>query len=1744
MVDQNIHSSNNFKIQNWGTFDVSNYGDLIFPLILDFEIKKRISEIDITLYSPQGGQFEPDPNRYVKRIIRLEEEGFLNEILNYKGIVLGGGDIIRFDDAAMVSVYGISQEETEQKRSYRVFIEDLGKLSSLIPVIWNSVGIPFDFDNNQAFFLRKNLDKIPYISVRDALSKEKLINAGIEKEIYIVPDTAFLVARYYPKGNLADIHQDIIQTNEFPEYGKVLCFQVNFDAIKYLKELVIAIEKLIELEPELEIVFLPIGLCHNDQLTLQTLQKEISKKTFLVHGNIDTRKIATIIAYSDYFAGTSLHGNITAYAYGIPHLFMNFSNLEKIKGNAIIMESEQSVITQVSMLETSLLKLIKQQKNWDRPLSQLIKKIDTHFDKIADILQKSPNVVLPINEVIKYVDDISTVLRVYITDKKIKPYEKQREELNYQAQEIKYQLERGQSNLQQTQDQLERWQSNLQHTQTELERSQSHLQQTQTELERSQSHLQQTQTELERSQSNLQQTQAELERSQSNLQQTQAELERSQSNLQQTQAELERSEFQVQQTQIKLNFQRITTRLRFLNNPLIKIITKFYGLNEIFPTGYLQGNLETPRLKENNINDNLLVSGWLFSREAKIKSLILVRDNLLENKIEYGFSRPDVYQAYPDVEHAGSSGFIHSLSLNNQHSGYIDIQIWAIFETGQPICCFARRVNFQPLSRNNYVKNKGSLRNLLLFVRSVVIKAITAYKQGRLPLSPALWIYHLRRYYRQIQDFQNTEIKYSGIIHPWQTQDLYQRWLQTNVLSSSLLSRMKRDAEKLAPKGVKISIVVPVYNTPKNFLKEMIDSVRSQIYTNWELCIADDASTKPHLKELLQQVMAEDSRIKVIFRQENGHIVEATNSALKITTGDYVALLDHDDILSSDALLHVAECIDKHPEVDWIYTDEDKINESGYHFDPQMKSSWNPEMAITHNFTHHLTVIRKTLIDRLDGMRKGFEGAQDLDLFLRVSEKTTPDKIQHIPHVCYHWRTHPESTASHGTQKQYVFDSAYNAIEDAIQRRGLRAKTFLPPIAKQHGLCLHQIKWDNSLIAENPVTIVIPTKDRVDLLKKCISSLEKTVDRRFVKLLIIDDCSTEQSTHQYFKKLQEDYVLQCRVIHSKRKIDVFNYAHLMNLACEHIDTPYMLHLNNDVQALELGWLENMVGWMSIDGVGVVGAKLLYPDNTIQHAGVVVGPHNGLADHLFNHLHKEEIGYICLPHAARNVSAVTGACMLTSTNLYRELGGFDEDNFAVEYNDVDYCLRVLQSGKRIVYTPQTILIHETSASRGKSYNPREHINFIKKYKDFTDPFFSRNLNINSMLMAINPYHYSHVNRISKAKILFITHNLNLEGAPLIVYNYARYFASKGGYDICVISSKDGILRQEYEDLNIPVKILPETLSLQKENLQKYHHRLQEIGESLNLKSYDLVVCNTLLSFWGIELAKLFKLPTIWHIHESQNLDTSINNFFSHASKEITQKILPDCFVNATRVIYQAEATRRIFHQFDIKGNFRTIPGGIDLEKIKYFRNTHNKSHLRDKYKINQEHLVISIIGTTCERKGQHIFIEAIKELEKLCPDKFANISCLIVGARNSTYIDSNYLDLLKRQIQDLSLKNVSIYFETIDVYDFYALSDIFVCASFEESFPRVLLEAMAFELKIISTDVFGIPEIINDGGEGHLVQPGDAKALAAAIYKCIIEPDISDRLAKNGYAKVCRMFDNNNLLQQHWLLAKEVILSQS
>ncbi|MBD2454932.1 glycosyltransferase [Nostoc sp. FACHB-87] len=1090
------HFNSSLNIQNWGTFDVSNYGDLLFPLILDSELKKRISGIDITLYSPKGGQFEPELNRTVKRIIRIEEEGFFNQILNYRGIILGGGDIIRFDDAAMVPIYEISQELAEQERSYRVFIEDLAKLSQFIPVIWNAVGIPFEFDEKQSSLVRRSIDKITYISVRDDLCKQKLIEAGINKEIHVVPDTAFLISRYYPKSILEDTHKRLIQTKQFPGFGKVLCLQVSYASIQNIEELITAINSIILTKPELEIVFLPIGLCHNDQLILRKLQEGITKRTFLLEGNIDIKMIASVIAHSDYFAGTSLHGNITAYSYGIPNLLLNFSNLEKLKGVAMIMCIENIIITTPKILKSSLLNLIQQQKQDNSNLSRIFTKIDKHFDRVAEILQTSPKLILDISEAIQYVDDASKAARFYITNATIKSQNKQIEELKHEIQEINRRLERSHSQLQ--------------HTHYELERSQIVI------------------------------------------------------------AAMESSKFWQMRT-VWFNFRRAI--------------------------GF--------------VNPNVSFRQSLFSRVKYLLTIFRVKG------LSYLF-----YKIFKKIF-----------------------------------------FNF------NYT------------------------------LNPVLAL--------------------PGVPH---ANDIdYQRWLNINYPTQDALKKMPSQVDLLTYKPL-ISIVMPVFNTPANFLREAIDSVLNQAYPYWELCIADDASTDNQIRQILEDYSSKDSRIKVVFRNENGHISRCSNSALELASGEFISLLDHDDILTPDALYEVALLLNQHPDADMIYSDEDKMAENGNLQDPFFKPDWCPDSFLSRMYTCHLATYRRELVEKIGGFRIGYEGSQDYDLVLRLTEKTT--RIFHIPKILYHWRIHPQSAASKADQKPYAVIAAEKALADALVRRGEDGRVTEAKSLAEHHIIRYTIK-DYKL-----VSIIIPTRDLGNTLDKCLTSIfEKTTYPNY-EIILIDNGSQEENTFRIFSKWQqkEPNRFQCH------RLDIpFNYPKINNYAVNQTKGDYLLFLNNDIEVITPDWIDAMVEQAQRPSIGAVGALLLYPDDTIQHAGVVIGI-GGVAGHSHKNYPSDSPGYFDQIATVNNYSALTAACLMCRREVFEAVEGFEE-KLAVAFNDVDLCLKIVEKGYRNIYLPHVMLYHYESKSRGYEDTPEKQARFLKeteymqnKWKKFIDydPCYSINL----------------------------------------------------------------------------------------------------------------------------------------------------------------------------------------------------------------------------------------------------------------------------------------------------------------------------------------------------------------------------------------------------------------------------------
>ncbi|KVC66623.1 glycosyl transferase family 2 [Burkholderia stagnalis] len=496
-----------------------------------------------------------------------------------------------------------------------------------------------------------------------------------------------------------------------------------------------------------------------------------------------------------------------------------------------------------------------------------------------------------------------------------------------------------------------------------------------------------------------------------------------------------------------------------------------------------------------------------------------------------------------------------------------------------------------------------------------------------------------------------------------------------------------------------ISIVVPTYNSDAHFLQAMIESVRQQLYPNWELCIADDASTSESVKQVLEAARAQDERIKVVYRTENGHISEASNSALAIANGQFVALLDHDDVLPAHALFMAVKYMNRYPRARMFYSDEDKLSVDGKRTSPYFKSDWNPQLFLAQNMFSHFGIYETALAREAGGFRKGFEGSQDYDLALRCVELAGHDSVVHIPHVLYHWRVAPGSTASSGSEKPYALLAAIRALEEHLARTHTRATVEHP--CDQHST----LRVRYALPQPAPkISILIPTRDGLSLIKQCIDSIFAKTNYPDYEIIVIDNGSVKSETLTYFESLKSEP--RIRVI---RDDSPFNYSALNNRAAALATGDYLCLLNNDIEIISPEWLDELVGIASQPGNGAVGAALWYPNDTLQHGGVVIGL-GGVAGHMHTLLPRGGFGYFCRAAAAQNLSAVTAACLVIRKSIYMEVGGLNEE-LAVAFNDVDFCLRVREAGYRNVWTPFAELYHHESATRGSDMDPDKYQRFV-------------------------------------------------------------------------------------------------------------------------------------------------------------------------------------------------------------------------------------------------------------------------------------------------------------------------------------------------------------------------------------------------------------------------------------------------
>ena len=557
----------------------------------------------------------------------------------------------------------------------------------------------------------------------------------------------------------------------------------------------------------------------------------------------------------------------------------------------------------------------------------------------------------------------------------------------------------------------------------------------------------------------------------------------------------------------------------------------------------------------------------------------------------------------------------------------------------------------------------------------------------------------------------------------------YGPWYAAYVPDEEALEKQRKHKFNYAPL---ISIAVPAYQTPVEFLKQMIESLISQTYTGWELCIANASPDNEEMQRVLADYSAKDVRVRFCSLKENLGIAENTNRAFAMAKGEFMGLLDHDDLLAPNALYEIVNTLQDHPQADALYTDEDKVTtDLDEHFQPHLKPDFNLDLLRSNNYICHFFVVRKSIVEKAGGFRKEFDGAQDYDFIFRCTENAR--EVLHVPEILYHWRTHKASTADNPASKMYAFEAGKRAIEAHLERTGTKGT-----VSHTQDLGFYRVKYP--VQGEPLVSVIIPNKDEKETLQTCLESLKKNTSYQNFEIIIIENNSTTGEIFKYYKELSRD-----QQIHLLRWGKEFNYSAINNVGVAHARGEYLLFLNNDVKSIEPDWMEEMLGVCQRPEVGGVGAKLIYPDNTIQHAGCVIGM-GGIAGHMFVDMPADRTGYLHKASLLQDMSAVTAACLMMKKEVFEQAGGFTEE-LAVAFNDVDLCLKVRKNNHLIVYDPYAKLYHMESKTRGAE-DSKEKVRRFQTEIEYMrchwmdilkngDPYYNKNLSLTKWNYSLKP-----------------------------------------------------------------------------------------------------------------------------------------------------------------------------------------------------------------------------------------------------------------------------------------------------------------------------------------------------------------------------------------------------------------------
>lgn len=843
-----------------------------------------------------------------------------------------------------------------------------------------------------------------------------------------------------------------------------------------------------------------------------------------------------------------------------------------------------------------------------------------------------------------------------------------------------------------------------------------------------------------------------------------------------------------------------------------------------------------------------------------------------------------------------------------------------------------------------------------------------------------------------------------------------------------------------------ISVVMPTYNTAPEWLTKACESVRRQIYPNWELCIADDASTNEVIRPILENYTRLDSRIKVVFREENGGISAASNSALEIATGEYIALLDHDDELAPEALYWMANEIDIHADADIIYSDENKISPDGSYTDFFYKPDWSPELMFNCMYMGHLTVYRKALIDQLGGFRSEFDFSQDYDLALRATEVART--IRHIPRILYHWRQ-ADGSAAQG-DKPYARTSNLAALQAAVDRRAIPGEVVELPTANR----VEIVGW------QPKTTIIIPTDSKANLAA-CLEALGQNTIYPSWDVIVV----TNSELADFFA----DKSYQLPLTYCKYD-KAYNFSDKCNAGAEMATGEIVVFFNDDVRPLFSGWLKDLIELLALPEVGAVAPKLIYENRSIQYAGLVTGV-RGLVGTAF-HCHMENsTEYFNFAQSVRNVSVISGACFAMRRHDFMMIDGFDAVNTPIMHSDVDLSFKVREKGLRCVYTPHTTLLHighqslsEFDKKRTKFHQDKADIFLFKRWGAYltSDPYFTDNMR--DLLYKDSPEQIRMwgQNRPELVKnspdVLIVTHNLTASGAPMVAYLAAKHLLLNGAFPV-VVSPEDGPMREMFTAIGIPLIIDPLILTRHESALKL-------------ARNFDCVLANTLVA-WPIVYQLLEEeIPVFWYLHET--------------------RLVPELADNTPLLVQTLREAKNIY-----AGSAHSVsycrPFNENINILTYGVPDIYRSG--DTFETQNDRLVFSVFGTIEPRKGQDIFLEAIRRIGNRFNDK-ATFNLIGRAA------DEGWVNELKKMVD--GFENV-IFHGEVDHHQYVRLineSHVIICPSRDDTLPLVTLDALCLGKTLICTNTTGTSDFLTHGTDALIVPSSDSEALAEAVIGLI------------------------------------------